>query len=212
MMNYDWFIFVLIGVTALTTWQTWKDQSGFFKLQFNAYQVYHRKEWYRLLTHAFLHVNLTHLLINMFVLWSFGSAILYIFSEVPPFDKMPLVHFIILYLGAVVFSSLYSLAKHKDNPHYNAVGASGAVSAVVFTSIFFAPWHLIYFFGIIPIPGILFGVIYLIYSYRMAQRGKDNIGHDAHFWGAVFGFAYPLMVEPQLVVAFIKNLMEFNLQ
>lgn len=201
---------LVIGITALISWYAWKDRDLLFKYQFNAYQIVHRKQWYRIFTHAFLHANWSHLIINMIVLYSFGVSVINIFSLHPVFSGAPVLHFVLLYFGAIVFSSLYSLIKHKDDPHYNAIGASGAVSAVVFTSIFFLPWHLIYFFGIIPVPGIVFGIIYMIYSYKMSQKGGDNIGHDAHLWGAIFGFVYPLLIEPSLIINFFNNLLAFN--
>ncbi|MDY0315521.1 MAG: rhomboid family intramembrane serine protease, partial [Bacteroidales bacterium] len=77
-------------------------------------------------------------------------------------------------------------------------------------SMFFDPWNKIYFFGVLPIPGILFGVIYLIYSYQMAKKAKDNIGHDAHFWGAVYGFVFPLFFKPELWEYFYLRLINFN--
>lgn len=206
----DLVLYIIIGVTGLISWYTWQDKNLFYRYQFNAYMIVQRKQYFRLLSHAFLHAGWAHLIINMVVLYSFGRNILYVFSLHPSFSKMPEVHFLILYIGAIIFSSLYSLAKHRNNPGYNAVGASGAVSAVAFTSIFFFPWTMVYFFGIIPIPGILFGVAYLIYSYRAGKKGGDNIGHDAHFWGAIFGLAYPMMVDPSLIAVFIKNLFSFN--
>ncbi len=206
----DLVLYIIIAVTGLISWYTWQNTALFYKYQFNAYMIVHKKQYIRLFSHAFLHGGWAHLIINMLVLYSFGRNILYIFSVHPSFSKMPVVHFLILYFGAVVVSSLYSLAKYKDNPHYNAVGASGAVSAVVFTSIFFMPWSLLYFFGILPIPAILFGVGYLIYSYRAGKKGNDNIGHDAHFWGAVFGFAYPMMVDFTLISNFIERLVAIN--
>jgi membrane associated rhomboid family serine protease len=210
MTNNEWILYIIIAATGIVTWQAWRDKSLFYKLQFNAYQIFHQKQWYRILSHAFVHVNMTHLLINMIVLFSFGRNIIYIFSLHPSFSKMPVLHFSLLYFGAVVISSFYSLAKQKHNPHYNAVGASGAVSAIAFTSIFFMPWNLIYFFGIIPIPGILFGGAYLVYSYVMGKKAKDNIGHDAHFWGAIFGLAYPMMVDPDLFFVFLKSLISLT--
>jgi membrane associated rhomboid family serine protease len=107
-------------------------------------------------------------------------------------------------------SSIYTIIKHKDDSNYNAVGASGATSAVVFASLVFDPWHLIYFFGVIPVPGIVFGVLYLFYSYRMGKKGQDNIGHDAHFWGAIFGLLYPLIVKPQLISYFFNQLINIQ--
>ena len=89
---------------------------------------------------------------------------------------------------------------------YSAVGASGAVSAVVFTYIFFAPLEKIYFYMVLPIPGIVFGVLYLVYSSYMSRRNSDNINHSAHFWGAVVGFVFPILLEPSLFLVFLDNL------
>ena len=90
--------------------------------------------------------------------------------------------------------------------YYSAIGASGAVMAVVFTSIFFDPWNKLYFFGLIPIPGIVFGALYLAYSWYMSKQNKDNIGHDAHFFGAIFGLVYPVIIDPSLLHHFISKL------
>jgi membrane associated rhomboid family serine protease len=86
------------------------------------------------------------------------------------------------------------------------VGASGAVSAVVFTSIFFRPLDNLYIMGILPIPAIIFGVAYLVYSHYMSKMSSDNINHDAHFIGAVFGFIYPLLLDPKLFKVFLNQL------
>jgi membrane associated rhomboid family serine protease len=86
------------------------------------------------------------------------------------------------------------------------LGASGAVSAVLFAAIFFSPWKPIYFFGILPMPGIIFGVLYLYYSYYMSRKKLDNIGHDAHFLGAVIGFFTPVIIRPSLLMDFINML------
>jgi membrane associated rhomboid family serine protease len=204
-------LIIIIAVTGIVSYITWQKQELFHKYLFNPYQVIQRKQYYRLITHAFLHGGWLHLIINMLVLYSFGRVVLLFFNYHEAFSNMPVVHFLILYFGSIVFSALYSLAKHKNNPHYNSVGASGAVSAVVFTSIFFVPWHPVYFFGVLPIPGIIFGGLYLAYSWYMGKKGQDNIGHDAHFWGAVFGFAYPLMVQPGLIQEFFRKLLAVNM-
>jgi membrane associated rhomboid family serine protease len=116
------------------------------------------------------------------------------------------LYFVILYLGGILASNLWSLIKHQNNYYYNAVGASGAVSAVLFAFIFFDPWEKLYFFGILPIPGIVFGVGYLVYSYQMGKRKTDNVAHDAHFLGAVFGFILPVIFQPDLFGRFIDQL------
>ena len=114
--------------------------------------------------------------------------------------------FLFLYFSSIIISSIFSTIKHKNNPYYNAVGASGAVSAINFTFVFFYPWEKILFFGVIPIPAIIFGAIFLIYSYIMGKRSADNIGHDAHFWGAVYGLIFPIIFKPELIKYFIANL------
>ncbi|MBK8805889.1 MAG: rhomboid family intramembrane serine protease [Bacteroidales bacterium] len=114
-------------------------------------------------------------------------------------------HFLILYFGAGFVSSLPALLKHKDNIHYNAVGASGAVSAVIYAFVLLHPLEFISVF-FIPMPAILFGIIYLAVSYYMAKKNVDNIGHDAHFWGAVFGFVYPILIKPELFMIFLSQL------
>jgi len=113
--------------------------------------------------------------------------------------------YLALYFGGMIIASVYDLIKRRDNPHYISIGASGAVSAVLFTSIFFNPWGKILFFAILPIPGIIFGFIYLAYCQYMAKQGGDNINHNAHFYGAVYGFVFPLLLEPSLIHTFLAN-------
>jgi membrane associated rhomboid family serine protease len=97
--------------------------------------------------------------------------------------------------------------KNKENIHYNAVGASGAVSAIVFTSILFQPLSKIYFFFIpIGIPAIIFGILYLWYSWYMSKKNIDNIGHDAHFWGAIFGIVFTIAIKPSIILYFFNQI------
>ncbi|MFO7789464.1 MAG: rhomboid family intramembrane serine protease [Bacteroidota bacterium] len=204
-------LIIIIVTTGVVSFITWQRPDLFKKLLFKPYDVYNNKQYYRLISHAFLHGGWMHLLINMLVLYSFGRVVLYFFTNHPAFGGLSAAHFLILYFGSIVFSSLFSLAKYKNDSNYSAVGASGAVSAVVFTSIFFVPWQPVYFFAILPIPGIIFGAMYLVYSYYMGKKGSDNIGHDAHFWGAVFGFAYPMMVNPGMIQEFFTKLLAVNM-
>jgi membrane associated rhomboid family serine protease len=115
-------------------------------------------------------------------------------------------YFLLLYVGGTVFSNLYALYKHKNNYYYNAIGASGAVAAALFTFIFLNPWEKVYFFGIIPIPGIIFAGLYLLYSYQMSKKELDNVAHDAHFLGAIFGIIFPVILRPRLFDSFIEQL------
>jgi membrane associated rhomboid family serine protease len=106
----------------------------------------------------------------------------------------------------MVIATISTVIKHKNNPQYNAIGASGAVSAVVFTYIFFSPTNSLLLMGVIPIPAIIFGVLYLIYSQYMARKSGGNVNHDAHFIGAVFGFIYPILLKPSLIYSFINQI------
>lgn len=195
---------MLILVIALMSAFAFSQKDTMAQMQFNAYLIFHRHQYYRMVTHAFVHVNWEHLIVNMIVLYSFGMAVEHYFQMY--FGTVGSYYFLILFFGSVVFSSLWSLIQQRNNPYYNAVGASGAVSAVLFTAIFFAPWKSIYFFGILPIPGIIFGGLYLYYSYYMSTKKMDNIGHDAHFLGAVFGFFFPVLLKPELMMGFIGML------
>ena len=195
---------IIIIITAIVSISAFNRYSLLEKLQFNASKIWHQKEYYRLITHGFVHANWEHLIVNMIVLFSFGKAIEAYFEY--GFGRMANAYFLILYFGGLIVSNAYALFKHKNNYYYNAVGASGAVSAVLFSAIFFEPWENIYFFGILPMPGIVFAVLYLIYSYYMSRKQQDQIAHDAHFLGALFGFIYPVLLNGRLLERFIDKL------
>jgi membrane associated rhomboid family serine protease len=204
--------YILIGVTCLFSYQAFNNTSIFHRYLFNPYQINNRKEWYRFFTHAALHANYLHLFVNMYALYLFGSIMERVFCYPEMFGRIKGEFFyILMYVGAVMISSLPSFEKHKNNMYYNAVGASGAVSAVVFSYILVDPTGGI---GLMFVPGIyipsfIFGVLYLIYSYHMAKRGRDNIGHDAHFWGAVFGVVFTGALKFQLVTSFVPKITRY---
>jgi membrane associated rhomboid family serine protease len=195
---------ILIALTSIFSIVAFSHHGLIYKYQFNPYQILKRKQYSRLLLHAFLHANWTHLIINMLVLYSFGTALEHNFQQA--FGARWIPYYLFLYIGSILISPLYALIRHKNDYLYNAVGASGAVSAVVFANIFFDPWNLIYFFGLVPVPGIVFGAIYLIYSWIMSKKGQDNIAHDTHFFGALFGFVVPIILNPDLLSYFIRQL------
>lgn len=172
--------------------------------QFNASQVIHKHQYYRLATHALVHGSWEHLIVNMIVLWSFGNAVEHYFFY--QFGGLGSYYYIALLIGSIVLSTFWSLIKQRNNYYYNAVGASGGVSAVLFAAIFFNPWENIYFLGILPMPGIIFGVLYLYYSFYMSRKKLDNIGHETHFLGAVIGFCTPMIIRPSLFWDFINQL------
>jgi membrane associated rhomboid family serine protease len=198
-------VFIVI-ITALTSIVAFGNQDLFYKMKFNAYLIQHNRQWHRFFTYAFLHVDWMHLLVNMFVLWSFGSMVEQLFQIY--FLGMGTLYFLLLYVGGILFSTLPAYGKHKNNDFYNAVGASGAVSAVLFSSIIMYPQgEIIFIFLPVPIPAYIFGVLYLIYSAYMAKRGQDNIGHDAHFWGAVFGLVFTLGLNPNFALEFFDKIL-----
>ncbi|WP_163718047.1 rhomboid family intramembrane serine protease [Mangrovibacterium lignilyticum] len=194
---------IIIAITCLVSIMAFSRPELVEKLQFNASKIVHQREYFRLISHGFVHANWEHLLVNMIVLYSFGQAIEMYFSV---FGRMANAYFLMLYFGGMLASNLYALIKHRNNFYYNAVGASGAVSAILFAAIFFDPWDSIYFFGIIPIPGIAFALLYLIYSYYMSRKQKDNIAHDAHFLGALFGFIFPILINYNYFQIFLDKL------
>ena len=179
----------------------------FSMLLLSPYQVIHKKQWYRLISHGFIHADWIHLLVNMFVLYSFGKSIENYFGQLQGMGilRSPLLNYLGLYLGGIIISSVPSILKNKDNDWYRSVGASGGAPAVIFASIFLGPLDtlLVYF---IPLPGIVFGVLYLGYSQYMSHRGHDNINHEAHLTGAIFGFLYPLLIDPSLIHLFLHQI------
>lgn len=199
---------IIIIVTAIISVFAFSRDDILDKMMLNPYQVFHKKEWFRIITHGFLHSDWTHLLINMFVLYFFGRNVESWFQELKleGYINSVTITYSLLYFGGIIISSLITLFRYRNDRWYNSVGASGAVSAVVFTSIFFSPLERIYFFAVIPIPGIAFALIYLIYSSYMSRRKTDNINHDAHFLGAVYGLLFPILISLDMLSHFIKGL------
>jgi len=195
---------ILIAITVVVSYAAFNSAKLMDKLQFNASKIWYKKEYHRLITHAFVHANWEHLFVNMIVLFSFGRAIEAYFKH--NFGSNHILYFFLLYFGGILTSNIYALIKHHKNYFYNAVGASGAVASVLFASIFFDPWNNIYFFGILPIPGIVFAGLYLVYSYQMSHKQKDNVAHDAHFLGALYGFIFPIILNPRLFETFLDKL------
>lgn len=197
--------YLIILITAIISIRLFSRRDLFYKLSFSPYSIKHSKEYKRFITHVFVHADFPHLIFNMLTLFFFGPNLEVFFKS--EFGNMGYVLFFILYFGAATTSSLFSYKKYSDNVMYNAVGASGAVAAVLFAFILFEPWSKIYVFIIpIGIPAFIFGGLYLAYSFYMDKRGNDNIGHDAHFWGAVYGFSFPIFFNPSIFIHFINQI------
>lgn len=196
---------IIIGITVIISALAFQNSELFDKLKFNAYLIKNQKQWWRFLSYAIVHADWMHLLINMYVFYSFGKIVEATFFNY--FGYRGLLFYLLLYLGGVLFSTVFDFGKNKDNAYYNAVGASGAVSAVVFASILIHPAGSIFLFPIpFAIPSWAFGILYLIYSAYMGKRGGDNIGHNAHLWGAVYGIIFTVITIPGIISNFFSLL------
>jgi membrane associated rhomboid family serine protease len=195
----------IIIITCLISLYAFYNRELLERFQFNAYAIKHYNQGWRFFSYGLVHADFIHLFVNMFVLYSFGKVVTeaYIFY----FDAKGFLFYLLLYIGGIVFAVLFDFGKHKDDKYYNAVGASGAVSAVLFASILIYPTGSLYLFPIpFPLPSVVFGVFYLIYSAVMARRSHDNIGHNAHFWGAVFGLIFTISLKPSLFMSFVEQI------
>lgn len=200
--------YLIIAITVITSVYAMNNDLLKDKLMFNAYKINHKKEWYRFFSHGLIHADFPHLIFNMYSLYIFSGAVEYYYKADAIFGSKGPLFFILLYVGGLAMSSLFSYEKHKNDIWYNALGASGAVSAVIFAFIALAPTKEL---GLLFVPGLdvpayLFGLIFLGIEYYLARRGNSNIGHDAHFWGAVFGILFTFILKPSLFSNFISQI------
>ena len=197
---------IIIIATSLVSILCFTGTLPFDSLKFSAWDVWHRKRWYQMLSYGLVHGGWGHLLFNMLTLYFFGDVVeKYFQAAFGP--GTGIILYLLLYVSAIAVSTIGDLVKYKDEPHYSAVGASGAVSAILFASILFEPKMGIYIYLIpIPVPGYIFAPLYLMYCWYMARRNADNIGHTAHFWGAVYGLVFPLLLRPDILQHFLHQL------
>ena len=191
--------FIILGITIAVSIVALTKREYFYRLEYNPFSVLQRKQWHRLFSHALIHVDYMHLAVNMWVLYIFGGNVEFLYGLM--FGSKSKWFFILLYVGGILFASLPALKKHRDNPNYSAVGASGAVSAVLFAAILLEPMRSIGFLFIpIGMPAFVFGILYLAYEIYMDKRSNDRIAHDAHYWGAIFGVVFTFILEPSIVL------------
>jgi len=201
---------LLVGVTVVISVLGYSRPDLMYKLLFNPYLIYHKKQYYRFFTSAFIHDrnNIFHLFFNMFVLYQFGRNVESYFKI--DFPKAGWLFYLLLYFGGIIFSSLRDFEKHKNNPNYNALGASGAVSAVLFAHILIYPTTSLYLMFIpIPIPSFVFGAMYLWLEGYLDKREGGHIAHGAHFYGAIFGFVFTLFTSFSLLPNFFKQIINY---
>lgn len=161
-----------------------------------------RGQWYRFFTHGFVHADWGHLIFNMIALWSFGEGLERVFTFDCVFGRWGKLFYLLLYFTALFAASFSDYLKHKNNYHFRSLGASGAVSAVIFSMILFFPQTPIgILFLPMRIPGWIFGLLYLGVSAYLDKKGGGNINHSAHFWGAAYG----ILVTITFCLAFAQN-------
>ncbi|MCE2495101.1 MAG: rhomboid family intramembrane serine protease [Flavobacteriales bacterium] len=195
-MNMDFIAVVLVLFNVLISMKGFNDRIFFEKYLFQTGSIINGKEYIRMISSGFLHAGWGHLAFNMIALWSFGGLVEDFIGTIP---------FVILYFISLVVGNLTSLYLHREELFYRAVGASGAVSGVVFASILLYPQGSVIIFLIpFPIPSWLFGIIYLIISIYGMREQRDNIGHEAHFGGAIAGLIMTLWFRPSSGAEFIQ--------
>lgn len=157
-------------------------------------------DYYRLISYGLIHADFQHLLFNMITLYFFGRVMESFYNE-----AMGDFGFAFFYVLGLVASILPTYLKQRNNSQYRSLGASGAVSAVLFAFILFQPWALIYVF-FLPVPAIIYAVLYVAYTIYSERRGGDNINHSAHLWGAAYGIIFTLVMEPRVFGVFLDAL------
>lgn len=201
---------ILIAMTVLVSYRAFSDMSMRYKLSFHPASVQEFGQFYRFLTSGFIHADWQHLIFNMYVFYLFGETLERYFTHDNLFGPtIGRVLFLFFYLSAIIVSDIPSYFKHRNNTAYSALGASGATSALLMAYILFDPWG---WFIFPPLPGVFLAVGYLWYSSYMSKKGIDNIGHDAHLWGAVYGLVFMLVasaiLQPGLLTFFLNQLMQ----
>lgn len=201
---------ILIIITVGISLYAWQNESLMHKWIFQPYAVQRDNSWYSFLTSGFLHADMMHLFFNMFTLFFFGQAVEQTFMVIFGAETGILLY-LLIYLGGIIISDIPTYFKHRNDPPYRALGASGGVASVVFSSILFYPTNDICLYGLLCIPGFILGVLYVLYSYYSGKRMGDNINHDAHLYGAVYGFVLSLVLVPQALPSFFEQIGNWRL-
>ena len=191
---------VLVVATVAVSWAAFNNPRLLDRLLLWPPAIARNHQYDRLLTHGFVHADWQHLLFNMITLYFFGRAVEGVFT-----DLIGQAGFVLFYLSAILVAILPTYLRHRHDPRYRSLGASGAVSAVLFAYILMAPWSLIFVF-VLPVPAILYAVFYVGYSIWMDRQGNDNVNHSAHLWGAGYGLLFTVIMEPRVIPFFLQQL------
>lgn len=189
MNGIDWVTIVIIAANVIISYKGFEDRLFFEKYKFNVGSI-RGGEHIRMFSSGFLHADNMHLIFNMFTLFFFAGIVV---------NQLGTLNFIIIYLASLIFGNLLSLYFNRENYWYSAIGASGAVTGILYAAILLNPeMELSMLFLPIPIKGYIFGIGYLLYSIYGMKNRVGNIGHDAHFGGAIGGYVVTLMFVPSL--------------
>ncbi|MBC6991754.1 rhomboid family intramembrane serine protease [Hymenobacter jejuensis] len=202
---------ILLVLTAGISMYAWSNPGFMQSWIFSPFIVARQNQWYRLLTSGFLHADWMHLIFNMLAFYSFGQVVQSVFvQQFGPGGGV--LRFLLLYLGGIIISDIPTYFKHRNDPDYRSLGASGGVAAIIFAGVLFQPTAGIIMFPLpIPIPGFIWGLLYLAYSYYQGRRMGDHINHDAHFYGALYGLLLTLALIPQVGPYFVDKIQQYFL-
>jgi len=206
-------ILILVGLTVAISAYAWSNQQLLNNWILDPYQMNRRGgQWYRFLTSGFLHADWGHLIFNMLTFYSFGGIVLTSFGRELG-SEAGILAFLALYLGGIIVSDLPTYFRHRHDAGYRSLGASGGVASVLFAGIMFNPVGGVgmMFLPNVDIPGFIWGGLYLLYSYYMGRRQGDNINHDAHLYGALFGVLLTAVLIPGILGHFGQQISRFRL-
>jgi membrane associated rhomboid family serine protease len=189
---------VIIAITCAISFYAFSNSIFFNQFKFYPYSMARNAEYPRWILHGFLHGDISHLLFNMFSLYFAGQIAEQIFGFATVFA--------IFYIAAIIVSSIPDYISNKNNTFYSSIGASGAVSATLFSIVLFNPWGTVYIY-FLPVPFIVFAVGYILYSFYMSKQNADNIGHTAHLSGAIFGLVATIVYRPDSIHRFLSEIL-----
>lgn len=201
--------YIIIGVTTLVSFYAFQSPAVMSAFMMNPYYVDKKQQYYRFVTSGFIHKDHIHLLWNMLSFYFFGTAIEREFHNL--FGVAGSLYFVSLYLLAIIVSDVPTYFKHKANPGYNSLGASGGVSAVIFAFIIFEPLADICLYFALCMPGFILGALYIIFSWYQGRKSNDNINHEAHLYGALFGFIFCAVVAPSSIGNFLEQIKNWRI-
>lgn len=191
---------IIIAITAIVSFSGFSNPQLIDKLILWPPAISRQKEYYRLVSYGIVHADMQHLLFNMLTLFFFGRAMEPVYSALlGPFG------FALFYIGGLIISILPTYLRNRDNSRYRSLGASGAVSAVLFAFILLQPWAKILVF-VVPMPAILYAILYVVYTFYMERQGTGNINHSAHLWGAAYGVLVTIVLYPPTIDMFLNGL------